>query len=373
MIKKHSLYAPWCAVSILVSLLALGACKGDEATTNKAQRASENETPVSSREDVGTIFAVNTTTAVKGEILDYLEVNGDVTTKTSVDIYADTAGKLIKLYISLGSYVRKDQVIAEVDPSKPGMKFVPSPVKSSIAGTIIGIPVGIGATITPNIPVARVSKMSQLEISTHISERFISKIKVGLDALLHFEAYPEEHFSAVVTELSPVVDPQSRTMEVKLNLVKPDNRIKTGMFTEIKIITEKKKGIVKIPAECMVKRYEGYYVFVVKDAGQTGSGNESFVVEKRKVTAGIEIDSKLEIVEGLDPDEEVVIRGKPSWRTRLRSRSSRGSNPWQRRTLWNRRQYHEHNTHSRQQADDSIDSLHPPDGSWVVCSSRFGH
>jgi len=310
MIEKQSLYAPWCAVAILVSLLALGACKGDEATTNKAQRDSENETPVAFREDVGTIFAVNTTTAVEGEILDYLEVNGDVATKTSVDIYADTAGKLIKLYIGLGSYVRKDQVIAEVDPSKPGMKFVSSPVKSSIAGTIIDIPVDIGATITPAISIAKVSKMSQLEIRTHISERFISKIKVGLDALLHFEAYPQERFSAVVTELSPVVDPQSRTMEVKLNLGKNDSRIKTGMFTRIKIITEKKQGIVKIPAECMVKRYGGHYVFVVKDAGQAGASEGSSIVEKRKVTPGIEIDGKLEIVEGLNPTEEIVIRGQ---------------------------------------------------------------
>ena len=312
--KKRTLnpYAVILAFSMLVSLIIPGGCNSSQgdATTNRTQKKPGNEAKAAFREDVGTIFAVNTTTAVKGEILDYLEVNGDVATKTSVDIYADTAGKLIKLYISLGSYVRKDQVIAEVDPSKPGMKFVPSPVKSSIAGTIIDIPVDIGATITPSIPVAKVSKMSQLEIRTYISERFISKIKLGLDALLHFEAYPQERFRAVVTELSPVVDPQSRTMEVKLNLVKNDSRIKTGMFTRIKIITEKKQGIVKIPAECMVKRYGGYYVFVVQDAGQIGASDGAAIVEKRKVTPGIEIDSKLEIVEGLNPSEEIVIRGQ---------------------------------------------------------------
>ncbi len=297
-------------IPILMLSLLMGCSRiqAGKKENPKNADAPGNAAKVDFRDDVGTVFAVNTTKAVKGEILDYLEVNGDVTTKTSVDIYADTAGKLTKLYISLGSYVQKDQVIAEVDPSKPGMKFVPSPVKSSIAGTIIDIPVDIGATITPAISVARVSKMNQLEIRTYISERFISKIKLGLEALLHFQAYPEERFQAVVTELSPVVDPQSRTMEVKLRLVKDDSRIKTGMFTEIKIITEKKQGIVKIPAECLVKRYGGFYVFVVKES-PAGSG-QSYEVEQRKVTPGIEIDSKLEIVEGLEPQEEVVIRGQ---------------------------------------------------------------
>jgi membrane fusion protein (multidrug efflux system) len=251
-------------------------------------------------ENVETVFAVNTTKAVKGEILDYIEVNGDVKTKTSIDIFADTMGKLTSLFIRLGDYVAKEDVIAEVDPSKPGMKFVASPVKSPISGTIISINVQIGSTITPQIPIAKISRMDEIQIYTEVAERYISKIKEGLDALLRFEAYPGERFNATVRELSPVIDPLTRTMEVRLGFNNYDKRIRVGMFAEVKIITEKKKGIVKIPSECLVKRYGGYYVFVVKD-GQ---------VEKRKVTPGLQIDNKLEIVDGLLPEEEVVIQGQ---------------------------------------------------------------
>jgi membrane fusion protein (multidrug efflux system) len=307
--KRRLIYYIFIFIVVLLVTAGCDRLQGGKKDNEKDQ-AVETQSNLAYRDDVGTVFAVNTTKAVKGEILDYLEVNGDVVTQTSVDIYADTAGKLTKLFVSLGSYVNKDQVVAEVDPSKPGMKFVPSPVKSPIAGTIIEITARIGATISSTMPVARISQMNRLEIRTHISERFISKIRLGLEALLHFEAYPEERFRALVTELSPVVDPQSRTMEVKLNLVKPDRRIKTGMFTEIKIITERKQGIVKIPAECMVKRYGGYYVFVVREAEPAVPGGQSAFVEKRKVTPGIEIDSKLEIAEGLEPEEEVVIRGQ---------------------------------------------------------------
>jgi membrane fusion protein (multidrug efflux system) len=251
-------------------------------------------------DSVDTIFAVNTTKAVKGEILDYIEVNGDVVAKTSVDIFADTMGKLTSLLIRLGDYVDKGEVIAEVDPSKPGMKFVASPVKSPISGTIISINVQVGATITPQIPIAKISRMDEIQVHTEVAERYISKIKEGLDALLRFEAYPDERFAATVRELSPVLDPLTRTMEVRLGFDNYDKRIRVGMFAEVKIITEKKLGIVKIPAECLVKRYGGYYVFVVAN-GQ---------VEKRKVTPGLQIDNKLEIVNGLKPNEEVVIQGQ---------------------------------------------------------------
>ena len=91
--------------------------------------------------------------------------------------------------------------------------------------------------------------------------------------MLAFEAYPGIPFRAVITELSPVVDPQTRTLEVKLRLVQPDGRIKAGMFAAVKIITEKKAGIVKVPSDCLVRRFGGTYVFVIKkdpaDAAKT--------------------------------------------------------------------------------------------------------
>jgi RND family efflux transporter MFP subunit len=218
-----------------------------------------------------------------------------------VDVFADTSGKLTKLNVRLGQYVVKDQVIAEIDPSRPGMTFVASPVKSPIAGTVIELPAQVGATISPAMPIAKVSQTTDVQIMTYISERFISKVGLRLQGLLRFEAYPDERFRAWVSEVSPVVDPRSRTLEVRLDLVRPDRRIKPGMFAEVKIITERKDGIVKIPADCLVKRYGGYYVFVVADES---------AAERRKVTPGIEIDGKLEIVDGLEAGEDIVIRGQ---------------------------------------------------------------
>jgi RND family efflux transporter MFP subunit len=250
---------------------------------------------------MATVFAVNTTKAVKGQLLNYLEINGDVITESKVDVYAEVMGKLVSLHVSIGDRIKKDTVIGEVDSSRPGMKYALSQIKSPIEGTIISLPVNIGSTVSPGIPVATVSKMDSLRIQTYVAERFISKMKLGIDAIIRFEAFPGERFLASVSELSPVVDPLTRTMEVKLDFKGSYDMVKAGMFAEIKIITEKKNSIIKIPADCLVKRYGGYFVFVIKDDDS---------VEKRAVTTGILIDNKLEITKGLKSGEEIVIRGQ---------------------------------------------------------------
>jgi multidrug efflux pump subunit AcrA (membrane-fusion protein) len=254
-----------------------------------------------------TIFAVDVTKAIKGEINDFIELNGDIKAKDEVDLYPDVAGKFIsKSDVNLGKSVNRNQVIGYVDPSKPGMDYRPSPVRSTISGVITSLPIKNGATVSPQTSVAKVGKIEDLEVISYISEKYVSKMKQGLAAIVKTQAYPNIKLDAYIKELSPVIDPVTRMMEVKLSFKEKNEILKPGMFGEIKIITEKKDNIVKIPVDCMVKRFGAYYVYVVhKDK----ENNEAYV-EQRKVTYGIQIEDKVEITEGLKPGEEIVLSGQ---------------------------------------------------------------
>jgi len=265
------------------------------------QRPGPDQSEATPEEEKVTTFAVNVTPAVRGEIKNYLELNGDVQARTNVDVYPDTAGKVSRIFVNLGDQVSKDQILAEVDPSRPGTNFSASPVRAPISGTVVSQPSPVGSTVAPSMPLIKLSKMTEMEVKTEVSERFVSKMQRGLPTLLTFEAYPGEVFEGRVTKLEPVVDPASRTLGITISFNDPDPRIKVGMFAQVKVITEEKEGIVKIPAQCLVRRFGKYYVFVDKQDG---------TVERREVTPGIEIDDKLEILDGLSQGEMVVYRGQ---------------------------------------------------------------
>ncbi len=247
------------------------------------------------------VFAVNTTVAVEGQIRDYLYVNGDIIAKESVDVYPDTSGKLTDIRVVIGDSVRKNEIIAYVDPSRPGMNFTNSPIKSPIRGTVTSFPGTIGSTVSQQAPIATIGDLANLQVRTYISERKISQIALGMAAELSFEAYPGEVFYAEITELSPVVDPSSRTMEIKLDLIEKNSKIKSGMFSKIKITTSVKNNIVKIPSDCINERFGEKFVFVVTSRG---------IAEKRNITEGIRINDTSEILSGLDADEQIVFQGQ---------------------------------------------------------------
>ncbi|MDC7239937.1 MAG: efflux RND transporter periplasmic adaptor subunit, partial [Spirochaetales bacterium] len=128
--KKKKIGGRVTIIIILLVVLGFGGFAFMELQKSRAGRQIENN------EDAVTVFAVTTTEAVSGQIKNLLNVNGDIIAESEVDVYSDIAGKLIRRRVELGDYVRKDQIVADVDPSRPGMSYAANPVRATISGTI---------------------------------------------------------------------------------------------------------------------------------------------------------------------------------------------------------------------------------------------
>jgi multidrug efflux pump subunit AcrA (membrane-fusion protein) len=252
----------------------------------------------------GPIFAVNTIMAVQGQIQDYITFSGDIIAGSTVDVHPEAAGRVTEIYASVGQRVNRGDRIAAVDPSRPGMTFRHNIATAPISGTIVAIPAQIGMTVSQAVPLARIAGGGGLEIRLFVAERFISRMALNLPCEVTLDAWPGEVFRGSISELSPTVDIASRTMEVRVNVSDPQSKLKPGMFAQVRVITERKDNIVKIPASAVINRFGEQYVYVIEKV------EDDYIVRKRIVTHGILIEGVVEITSGLEPGEEVVIRGQ---------------------------------------------------------------
>ena len=153
---------------------------------------------------------------------------------------------------------------------------------------------------------ARIAGGNALEIRLYVAERFISKIALGQACQISLDAWPGEYFRGSVTEISPVVDAASRTMEVRVNVDNPGSKLKAGMFAKVRVVTNARNNIVKVPAAALVQRAGENFVFTV-DTDPMDSALQ--VARRRPVTTGIVVDGVLEIQQGLEPNQEIIVRG----------------------------------------------------------------
>jgi multidrug efflux pump subunit AcrA (membrane-fusion protein) len=265
----------------------------------------------------GSAIAVETVPVLRKDVSQYIRVNGDVILENQVAIYSDTNGRLVSTPLSLGDRVTVNQLIAQVDPSLPGQNYSVSSVRSTIEGTVLSLPLQIGDKVTTQTPLAVIGNMSDMMIQTYIPERYIAGLVPGLQAEVSFDAIPGETFSALIREISPIMDITTRTLLIKLKLGKKDNRIRPGMFASMKLITKESKKTLSIPSQALLSYYGDPSVYVID------SNNNA---ERRIVKTGLSTDVEVEIIQGLSEGELVITQGQSKLTdgTRVRSVSTEG-------------------------------------------------
>jgi RND family efflux transporter MFP subunit len=237
----------------------------------------------------------------RGTIENSVMINGDVLAASQVPIYPTMGGKLSELHFRVGDRVSQGQTVAMVDPSRPGELYSLSPVVSTIGGTVLAAPLNLGDTVSPQSTVYIVGDLSNLVVETFVPERFSNAARRGLGALVSLEALPGEEFSATVDEVSPVLDPASRTLRIRLRFNRQDPRIRAGMFATVSLVTNTRRDVPVIPRSSVINTYGSWIVFIA---------DERNTAQRRLITLGIENETSVEVLSGLEIGEQVVSAGQ---------------------------------------------------------------
>ena len=295
--KKKSSIIVTIVISVLILvIIGLGVRTFHERNQPLEARAAAQRTGPRSA------TTVRVTPVVRDTIENNVVINGDVLAANQVSIFPTVGGKITQTHFSLGDMVRQGTVVAMVDPSRPGQVFSESPVVSTIAGTVLQTPVSRGDTVTAQTAVLVVGDLSSLVVETFVPERFSNAARRGLPAQVSLEALPGETFMMTVDEVSPVLDPASRTVRIRLRFSgRPDPRIKAGMFATVSLVTNARQNALIIPRAAIITTYASRFVFVV---------DEENTVSRREITLGLESETFVEVLTGLEAGDLVVSQGQ---------------------------------------------------------------
>lgn len=244
-------------------------------------------------------ISVSVKTMKKETIQSTIKVTGDISSTSEINIFPDTSGKVTRILKNLGETVSKGEIIAYVDPSKPGSSYVSSPVTATISGTIIDLPVNIGDTVNNGTLIATVGSLTDLKITTNVAEKYSSFLKVGLPAYITITSNPEK-FNAKTVKISPVVNKTNRTIQVELKFDKYNSIFKPGMFATVDLVIQEKKDTFVIPKTAIKNFNNKDTVFIVDENNQA---------QRVEVTTGISNNLDIAINSGLKEGMKVITAG----------------------------------------------------------------
>ena len=181
-------------------------------------------------------------------------------------------------------------------------------IRTPFGGTVIERLATQGSYVETGSGLYRVANLSKVWVQLDAYESDLPVLKVRQDVLLRVEALPGKTFKGRVTFVDPVLDPNTRTARVRIEVRNQDRRLRPGMFVEASLQSDTKRepaqeAPVVIPATAPLFTGRRSVVYVeVEDA-------EAPTYEARVVTLGPRTGDLYPVLAGLQEGERVVIHG----------------------------------------------------------------
>ena len=344
-------------------LAALGILKRNAATHQLQEAAAANDRPT-----VQVIHPEKAATAVS------VALPGETQAYTQAPIYAQASGYLKKWNFDIGAHVRKGDTLAEIDTpaldqqlsqAQASLKQAQAAlwlsqatydryagllkskviaaqdfdnqtgdyrekqaavatdeatirqIEALMAFKIVQAPfdgivsarfTDIGALINANsgAQLFTVAQVDPLRVYVNVPQTLESSIKPGTKAELTFDSFPGRKFPAEVIATAGAINPSTRTLLTQLILPNHEGELLPGAYTTVHLLLESDSSNLLVPSNVLLFRSEGAAVGVVGAGGR---------VEIRKIRIGRDLGEKLEVMEGLKPDDQLILNPSDSLAT----------------------------------------------------------
>jgi Cu(I)/Ag(I) efflux system membrane fusion protein len=172
--------------------------------------------------------------------------------------------------------------------------------RSAASGVVLQKPSVQGMRFMPGEVLFEIADLSSVWMLADVFEQDVGLVHVGQEARLRIVAYPDQAFSGKVVFLYPTIDMETRTAKVRIELANAGGLLKPAMFANVELVSGHARGkVLAVPESAVLDSGTRQVVLVRRGEG---------LFEPRTVKLGMRADGYIEVREGLQAGEQVVVR-----------------------------------------------------------------
>lgn len=172
-------------------------------------------------------------------------------------------------------------------------------LSANSAGVVASISAEVGQIVGAGQAVVTVVEDNEKEVEINLPENRIEAIRQTPQLKVTFWALPQVELAGKVREIAPMADKTSRTYKVRMSLLHPPAEIKLGMTAEVQVAAAVNPVAAAIPISAIYQTGDTPAVWVVTND----------VVTRRPVKLGTFGDDQVQVLEGLQEGDVIIIAG----------------------------------------------------------------
>ena len=176
-------------------------------------------------------------------------------------------------------------------------------IVAPFAGKIAARNIDIGTLVTAGTgnsgtPLFSIVQSDVLRVYVFAPQENAPSIHEGIEAKIILQEYPGQEFDGKVTRIAGALDPQSRTMQVEVQVPNGDEKLYAGMYGQVKFLLTDENAPIVVPANAFVFRKEGAQVATIENADR---------IHWQKIRVGRDFGDRIEVLDGLKENTKVVM------------------------------------------------------------------
>lgn len=156
-----------------------------------------------------------------------------------------------------------------------------------------------GRYVNPEMDLYTIVNLSTAWVLADVYEYEVPYVRVGQPARMELSYFPEKNYAGRVTFIYPTLDPQTRTVKVRLEFPNPDLELKPDMFADVELQIDYGTHVV-VPQEAVLDAGTKQVVFIAHEDGY---------FEPREIKIGARVEDRIIVLDGLRPGETIVTSG----------------------------------------------------------------
>ncbi len=172
-------------------------------------------------------------------------------------------------------------------------------VRAPFGGVVGQRFVSLGDYVTTSTRLASLQTVNPERVSFQVPERYAAELRRNQTIAFQVAAMRNKTFTGTVDFVDPVVQLPGRTITVKALVPNPKRELQSGMFVDVRLATAQRPNAVVVPEDAVLALQGTTVVWVIKDDKAT----------RRPVTLGVRSPGFVEVIEGVEAGEQVVVGG----------------------------------------------------------------
>lgn len=155
-----------------------------------------------------------------------------------------------------------------------------------------------GMRFEPGESLYQITDLSSVWVIADVFEQDIGQLKLGSKASVSIPAYPDKRFQGTVSYIYPSLNTETRTIPVRVELSNPQLLLKPAMFAQVEVSTGAGTPVLTVPNSAVIDSGKRALVLVQRAEGR---------FEPREVKLGARGEQYIQVLEGLQANEDVVV------------------------------------------------------------------